>query len=48
MASFQRDGARTKVPGLYLAGGSVHPAPGVPMAAISGRLAVAALLADRR
>jgi 1-hydroxycarotenoid 3,4-desaturase len=48
MASFQRDGARTKVPGLYLAGGSVHPAPGVPMAAISGRLAVAVLLADRR
>ncbi|MCA3562912.1 MAG: phytoene desaturase [Methylocystis sp.] len=48
MASFEREGARTKIPGLYLAGGSVHPAPGVPMAAISGRLAVAALLADRR
>jgi 1-hydroxycarotenoid 3,4-desaturase len=48
MASFQRAGARTKVPGLYLAGGSVHPAPGVPMAAISGRLAVAALMEDSR
>ena len=45
-ASFQRAGARTKVPGLYLAGGSVHPGPGVPMAAMSGRLAASALLAD--
>ena len=27
------------MPGLYLAGGSVHPGPGVPMAAMSGRLA---------
>lgn len=45
-ASFRRAGARTRVPGLYLAGGSVHPAPGVPMAAISGRLAAAALVED--
>jgi len=47
-ASFRRAGSRTRLPGLYLAGGSVHPAPGVPMAAISGRLAAAALMEDRR
>ncbi|MGW5956385.1 1-hydroxycarotenoid 3,4-desaturase CrtD [Methylorubrum thiocyanatum] len=45
-ATFKRPGARTWVPGLYLAGGSVHPGPGVPMAAQSGRLAAAALRAD--
>jgi len=47
MASFRRPGARTAIPGLYLAGGSVHPGPGVPMAAQSGRLAADSLLADR-
>jgi len=45
-AAFQRPGARTALPGLYLAGGSVHPGPGIPMAALSGRLAAACLRAD--
>lgn len=45
--SFARPGARTPIPGLYLAGGGVHPGPGVPMATISGRLAAARLLEDR-
>jgi 1-hydroxycarotenoid 3,4-desaturase len=45
MSAFNRPSARSKVPGLYLAGGSVHPGPGVPMAAMSGRLAAATLMA---
>jgi 1-hydroxycarotenoid 3,4-desaturase len=45
-ASFARPGARTTIPGLYLTGGSTHPGPGVPMAALSGRAAAASLLAD--
>jgi 1-hydroxycarotenoid 3,4-desaturase len=46
MASFRRPGASTRVPGLYLAGGSVHPGAGIPMAAMSGRLAADAVLRD--
>jgi len=45
-ASFSRPTTRTKIPGLYLAGGSTHPGPGVPMAALSGRLAAATILED--
>ncbi|MGB5835341.1 MAG: 1-hydroxycarotenoid 3,4-desaturase CrtD [Thiohalocapsa sp.] len=45
-ASFARPGSRTKVPGLYLAGGSTHPGAGVPMAALSGRQAATSVLAD--
>jgi 1-hydroxycarotenoid 3,4-desaturase len=46
MGSFGRPGAAARLPGLYLAGGSVHPGPGIPMAAMSGRLAAARLIAD--
>lgn len=45
-AAFARPGSRTRLAGLYLAGGSVHPGPGVPMAAISGRLAAASVIED--
>lgn len=46
LASFARPGARSRLPGLYLAGGSAHPGAGVPMSAMSGRLAAAAVLED--
>jgi 1-hydroxycarotenoid 3,4-desaturase len=45
-ASFLRPGSRTAIRGLYLAGGATHPGAGVPMAALSGRLASEALLSD--
>ncbi len=45
-ATFQRPGARSRIPGLYMAGGSTHPGPGVPMATLSGRTAAATLLKD--
>lgn len=48
MATFQRSGTLSKLPGLYLAGGTVHPGPGIPMATMSGRLAAARLLEDRK
>jgi 1-hydroxycarotenoid 3,4-desaturase len=47
LASFQRPGARTRLPGLYLAGGSAHPGPGVPMAVLSGWMAATRLVEDR-
>jgi 1-hydroxycarotenoid 3,4-desaturase len=45
-ASFLRQGTRTRIPGLYCAGGSTHPGAGVPMAALSGRLAARAVMRD--
>ncbi len=46
-ASFRRPGSRSGLNGLWLAGGSAHPGAGVPMAALSGRLASAAILSAR-
>jgi 1-hydroxycarotenoid 3,4-desaturase len=48
MASFQRPGSSSRLPGLWLAGGSAHPGPGLPMAATSGWLAAQAILGSRR
>jgi 1-hydroxycarotenoid 3,4-desaturase len=45
-ASFLRQSSRTRIPGLYCAGGSTHPGAGVPMAALSGRLAASTAIAD--
>lgn len=45
-SALSRPSSQTKLPGLYLAGGSVHPGPGVPMAALSGRTAARAVLRD--
>jgi 1-hydroxycarotenoid 3,4-desaturase len=47
LATFLRPQARTKIQGLYLAGGSTHPGPGVPMAALAGMRAAEALQQDR-
>lgn len=47
MAAFKRPTARTAIQGLYLAGGGTHPGAGVPMAALSGQHAAAAILNDR-
>ena len=45
-ASFLRQGTRTRIPGLYCAGGSTHPGAGVPMAALSGQLAARTVMQD--
>lgn len=47
LAPFLRPTARTRLPGLYLAGGATHPGAGLPMAALSGAHAANAVLADR-
>lgn len=46
LGAFLRPGSRSRIPGLYLAGGGTHPGAGVPMAAISGRLAAEMMIAD--
>ncbi|MCL9999116.1 MAG: phytoene desaturase family protein [Erythrobacter sp.] len=45
-ASFQRQGPKTPLPGLYCTGGATHPAAGVPMAALSGQLATRVIAKD--
>ena len=45
-ATLKREGAQTRLPGLYLCGGSVHPGAGVPMVATSGRMAAERVSAD--
>lgn len=46
MSAFRRPGSRTPLKQLYLAGGSTHPGPGVPMAGLSGRAAAHSVLQD--
>jgi 1-hydroxycarotenoid 3,4-desaturase len=45
-AAFQRPGARTRLPGLYLAGGGTHPGAGAPTSMLSGRTAARSILSD--
>ena len=46
LGTFARPVATSPLPGLYLAGGGVHPGPGIPMATLSGQVAAAAILRD--
>lgn len=46
MAAFLRPGNRGPIDGLYLCGGSSHPGGGLPLVAISGRIAADLCLAD--
>ena len=47
-ASLLRPGCRSKLGGLYLAGGSVHPGAGVPMAGLSGIMAAECAIEDQK
>ncbi|MFK7914572.1 MAG: 1-hydroxycarotenoid 3,4-desaturase CrtD [Pseudomonadales bacterium] len=46
MGSFSRPGSASDIQGLYLAGASVHPGAGIPMATQSGRLAAQRAIAE--
>ena len=45
-SAFKRPASRSGTRGLYLASGSAHPGGGMPLCALSGRLAAEALLED--
>lgn len=45
-SNLKRMGATSKIKGLYLVGGTVHPGAGVPMAALSGKWAAQALMKE--
>jgi 1-hydroxycarotenoid 3,4-desaturase len=46
MSAFARPACRTPLPGLYAVGGSAHPGAGLPMVALSARIAEAMLCRD--
>ena len=46
LSSFTRPSSASRVKGLYLAGGSAHPGPGVPMATLSGSIAAQRIQRD--
>jgi phytoene desaturase len=48
LGAFKPANCSPDVPGLYLAGGSAHPGPGMPMALMSGWIAADALDRDRQ
>ncbi len=48
LGAFKPGNRRSDVPGLYLAGGSAHPGPGMPMALMSGWIAADSLDQDVR
>ncbi|MEM9966924.1 MAG: 1-hydroxycarotenoid 3,4-desaturase CrtD [Pseudomonadota bacterium] len=46
MAAFNRPTVRSRIPGLYLVGGGIHPGAGVPMATLCAAHAAEAMLKD--
>jgi 1-hydroxycarotenoid 3,4-desaturase len=46
LAAFKRPTVRSRIPGLYLVGGGVHPGAGIPMATLCAAHAAEAMLSD--